>query len=132
MRARIPQHQNILWCGGPPRPSAQRSDPRLAFGDLVSRGVRGIVLEAFGTGNMPNHTTAGWLPWLREQRRKGLIIYLGSQCSLGPLHPELYKAGSVALSLGCHGGPQMTPGGRRRQRRRCRRLGPANRRHARP
>lgn len=28
---------------------------------------------------------------------------------MGPLHPELYKSGSVALKLGVESGPQMTP-----------------------
>lgn len=36
-------------------------------------------------------------------------IYLGSQCDLGPLHPELYKSGAQALALGVEAGPQMTP-----------------------
>ena len=56
------------------------SDPRMAYGDLVARGVRGIVLESFGVGNMPDGNAAGWLPWLREQTRAGLYVYLASQC----------------------------------------------------
>lgn len=40
-------------------------------------------------------------PWLQ--------VYLASQCHLGPLHPELYKAGAMALEMGMDGGPQMTP-----------------------
>jgi hypothetical protein len=38
------------------------------------RGVRGIVLEAFGVGNMPDARGDGWLPWLREQRKRGLLV----------------------------------------------------------
>ena len=39
-----------------------------------------------------------------------MLVYLSSQCRLGPLHPELYKAGSVALSMGVEPGvSQMTP-----------------------
>ena len=34
-------------------------DPRVAYGDLYARGVRGIVLEAFGLGNMPDTSQAG-------------------------------------------------------------------------
>lgn len=30
------------------------SDPRIAYGNLVERGVKGVVLEAFGVGNMPD------------------------------------------------------------------------------
>ena len=88
------------------------SDPRTAYGDLAARGIRGMVLEAFGTGgwvagmrvqeyrvarlqqavadqnrwpagNMPDLREAGWLPWLRAQRKKGVIVYLSSQCRVG-------------------------------------------------
>eukprot|EP00873_Tetraselmis_striata_P042011 jgi/Tetstr1/462275/TSEL_007293.t1 len=90
-------------------PIVPGSDPRKAYGDLAARGVRGVVLEAFGVGNMPDTTDAGWLPWLRSQRKKGLHIYLASQCRAGTLNPELYHSGSVALALGVEAGPQMTP-----------------------
>ena len=81
-------------------------DPRQAYGDLVGRGVKGIVLESFGVGNMPNQL---WLPWLRAQRRAGLMVSMVSQCSSGPLQPDLYASGSAALALGVEAGPQMTP-----------------------
>lgn len=42
--------------------------------DLMGRGVRGVVLEAFGVGNMPDSVTQGWLPWLRDQTKKGLKV----------------------------------------------------------
>ena len=34
--------------------------------------MRGIVLETFGVGNMPDLPVHGWIPWLRAQRKKGL------------------------------------------------------------
>lgn len=124
-------------------------DPRIAYGDLYARGIRGIVLEvrggrrsggiclffrriflheyiyqyndkdkviifsfengaivyilipqAFGVGNMPDTTESGWIPWLKDQKHKGLKIYLASQCRQGPLHPELYRSGSSAVDAG--------------------------------
>ncbi len=84
-------------------------DPRAAYGDIYARGVRGVVLETFGVGNMPDLPMHGWLPWLRQQRKKGLQVYLASQCGAGTLHPELYRSGSLALELGVQAGPQMTP-----------------------
>ena len=46
----------------------------------------------------------------KKKTKKGVLVYLSSQCRLGPLHPELYKAGSVALSMGVEPGvSQMTP-----------------------
>lgn len=90
-------------------PVVPGSDPRTAYGDLVDRGVKGIVLEAFGVGNFPDLPQQGWVPWLRQQTRKGLQVYLASQCHLGPLNPELYKSGALALEMGVEAGPQMTP-----------------------
>ena len=60
-------------------------------------------------GNMPDRAESGWLTWLRGLRKKGVLVYLGSQCAVGPLHPELYRSGSEALKLGVESGPQMTP-----------------------
>ncbi|KAL3140699.1 hypothetical protein ABBQ32_005255 [Trebouxia sp. C0010 RCD-2024] len=90
-------------------PIVPGSDPRAAYGDLVERGVKGVVLEAFGVGNMPDLPQQGWLPWLRQQRKKGLQVYLSSQCTEGTLNPELYRSGQVALSMGVEAGPRMTP-----------------------
>jgi hypothetical protein len=36
--------------------------------------VKGIVLEAFGVGNFPDLPQQGWVPWLRQQTRKGLQV----------------------------------------------------------
>lgn len=85
--------------------------PEVAYGDLYGRGVRGIVLEAFGVGNMPmsDDNVTGWIPWLRGQREKGMMIYLTSQCESGDMHPELYATGSLALEMGAQAGPIMTP-----------------------
>ena len=41
-------------------PIVPGSDPRTAYGNLMERGVRGIVLESFGVGNMPDTEGAGW------------------------------------------------------------------------
>ena len=55
-------------------------------------------------GNMPDHVDSGWLPWLKEQRRKGVMVYLSSQCAVGPLHPRgrsiCGRSMSGALSVG--------------------------------
>jgi len=86
-------------------PIVPGSDAAKAYGDLYGRGVRGIILEAFGVGNFP----ATWLSFLTEQSKKGLRIYLSTQCESGDLHPELYASGQGALDLGAKSGPLMTP-----------------------
>ncbi|KAA8491378.1 L-asparaginase 1 [Porphyridium purpureum] len=84
-------------------------DPRLAYGDPAARGVKGIVLEAFGVGNMPDKRKFGWLPFIKAARDAGVLIYLGSQCQTGALAPELYKSGAAALKYGVYSANQMTP-----------------------
>jgi hypothetical protein len=61
-------------------PIVPGSDPRTAYGDLAERGVKGVVLEAFGVGNMPDLPQQGWMPWLRQQTKKGLQV-----CGFGVL-----------------------------------------------
>ena len=81
-------------------PVVPGSDPRVCYGNLVERGVRGIVLEAFGKGNIPDVDEAGWLPWLKDMRRQGLTIHLTTQCRGGSLQPDLYRSGKAALEMG--------------------------------
>lgn len=90
-------------------PVVPGSDPRTAYGDLYGRGVRGVVLEAFGVGNLPDQSGDGWLPWLKDQTAKGLQVCLASQCVTGPLQPALYRAGQLAAQMGVEAGPSMTP-----------------------
>ncbi len=44
------------------------------LGETAARGVKGVVLEAFGAGNMPDNPEHHWLPWLKEQREAGLQV----------------------------------------------------------
>jgi L-asparaginase type I len=90
-------------------PIVPGTDPRQSYGDLSGRGVHGIVLEAFGAGNMPDAEHHQWLPWLKQQREAGLQVYLSSQCQKGGLQPDLYASGSGAMAMGCEAGPLMTP-----------------------
>jgi L-asparaginase/Glu-tRNA(Gln) amidotransferase subunit D len=85
-------------------------DPRVAFGDCASRGLKGIVLETFGLGNAPDDPASGWLPWIEAQRAAGLAVWIASQCSSGgDLRPDLYRSGALALAAGAEAGPRMTP-----------------------
>ena len=36
--------------------------------------MRGIVLEAFGVGNMPDLPKQGWLPWLKKCVKQGIKV----------------------------------------------------------
>ena len=77
--------------------------PELAYGDLHGRGVRGIVLEAFGVGNMPMSVddVSGWIPWLRGQRNKGMVIYLTSQCESGDVRVGAFPNPGTLFLVPC-------------------------------
>ena len=85
-------------------PIVPGADPREIFGSGFSaeNGPRGIVLEAFGVGNFNDEL----VPWVREQRERGIEVLLSSQCHAGELHPELYRSGSGALLAGARAGPR--------------------------
>lgn len=89
-------------------PVVPGSDPRISYGDFATRGVRGIVLSAFGLGNLPDVEAAGWVPWIAQQRAAGVRVVLTSQCSAGPLNPSLYRSGSAALGIGAEAAGMMT------------------------
>lgn len=77
-------------------------DPRLAYGsgrDVAERGVRGVILEAFGVGNIPDRPEQGWRRFLVELTGAGVLVCLSSQCRTGPLRPDAYAAGVAALEL---------------------------------
>ena len=84
-------------------------DPTKAYGNLYDRGVRGIVLEAFGVE----------MPGAGSRRRDGSVVAFAARTRdggvshqsvrVGDLHPELYATGSLAMEMGAEAGPMMTP-----------------------
>ena len=86
------------------------ADPRVIFGSFASSenemGPRGLVLEAFGVGNFNDLEEAGFVPWIEEQRAKGIEVLLSSQTHAGEMHPELYISGRGALLAGARAGPR--------------------------
>lgn len=56
---------------------------RLFGGEVVQPGhdhlcctQNSLMHAAVGVGNMPDRPQQGWLPWLRQQRKKGLQVSL--------------------------------------------------------
>lgn len=82
--------------------------PKSAFGDLSARGVRGLVIDAFGLGNLPMHGRTQWTEWLDELQCKGVWVYIGSQCMKGPLNTTLYKNGVGNINTGINCSKRMT------------------------
>lgn len=69
-------------------------------------GLRGVILETFGSGNAPN------FPWLREILKKsvdsGILILNVSQCHGGKVIPGRYLSGRWLQEIGVLNGADIT------------------------
>ena len=67
---------------------------------------RGIVIEAFGSGNTPNHDTFANV--LSEYVSNGGILLSISQCTSGSIQPGKYASGHLLAQLGAWNGTDLT------------------------
>jgi L-asparaginase len=93
-----------------PRVLAVRVFPGLAP-DLVRGairvGVRGLVLEAYGTGNLP-HAAGSLIPAIEEARARDVPVLVVSQCFRGAVDLGTYGGGADAAKAGAISGGDMT------------------------
>lgn len=81
-------------------------DPRLLIGALRV-DVKGIVLEAFGAGNVP-HLENSLVPVIEEATRRDIPVVIASQCARGAVDLSRYEGGSAAAKAGAIGAATMT------------------------
>jgi L-asparaginase len=81
-------------------------DPALVRG-AVRAGVRGLVLEAYGTGNLP-HLAGSLIPAIDEARARGVPVVVVSQCPRGAVDMRRYAGGAAAAAAGAISGGDMT------------------------
>lgn len=73
---------------------------------LAIDGVRGVVLETYGTGNAP---TAKWfIDVLRDAIARGIAIVNTTQCQGGAVAMHLYETGRQLQDIGVISGYDMT------------------------
>jgi L-asparaginase len=84
-------------------------DPKLLLGALAS-GVRGIVLEAFGSGNVP-HLERSLVPVFEQARATDVPVVIVSQCARGAVDLESYGGAIAAAAAGAISGGDMTSEG---------------------
>ena len=73
---------------------------------VLESGVRGIVLEAFGAGNIPHGEAL--LPALKLARERGVLIVVTSQCGKGCVRLGAYAASMHLSAAGAISGLDMT------------------------
>ena len=81
-------------------------DPDLVRG-AIRLGVRGLVLEAYGTGTLPN-LVGSLMPALEEARERGVPVVVVSQCLRGFVELGRYEGGTAAAAAGAISGGDMT------------------------
>jgi L-asparaginase len=81
-------------------------DPELIRGALRA-GVKGLVLEAYGTGNLP-HLGGSLIPALEEAHALGVPVLVVSQCPRGFVDMRRYGGGAAAAAAGAISGGDMT------------------------
>ena len=81
-------------------------DPDLVRG-AVRLGIRGLVLEAYGTGTLPN-LAGSLIPALEEARERGVPVVVVSQCLRGFVELGRYEGGAAAEKAGAISGGNMT------------------------
>jgi len=65
----------------------------------LSRGARGLVIEAFGSGRVP----PSWVPVIEKARTWGVTVVIASRCSSGPMWDNYSYSGAYRelRELGC-------------------------------
>ena len=82
-------------------------DPRLVIG-AIRAGVRGLVLEGYGTGNLPSLVGSSVIPAIEEASARGVPVVVVSQCPRGHVELERYAGGAAAARAGAIDGGDMT------------------------
>jgi L-asparaginase len=71
----------------------------------VAAGMRGVVVQGFGAGNMPQR---GWPQAIERATRAGVAVVVHSQCLRGHVQLGAYEGGRAALQAGGLGAAWMT------------------------
>lgn len=69
-------------------------------------GLKGVVLESFGSGNAPRYEW--FLHELRNAVKRGIVIVNVTQCSTGSVQMELYRTGNTLKDIGVISGYDST------------------------
>lgn len=78
----------------------------LDFIDLNS--VKAVILEAFGSGNMPIHGDYSLLPFIERCRNQGVRLVITSQAAYDSVELDQYASGRAAKKRGALSAGEMT------------------------
>jgi len=76
--------------------------------NLLQPPLKGLILEAYGVGNGPDHNQ-DFLSALKEATARGVVILVCTQCLAGTVNLGGYQSGSALVKAGVISGHDMTP-----------------------
>ena len=82
----------------------QPSLPVTFLRKILDTGCKGVILKAFGAGNIPNDI----ITFLREAKSSDIPVVVLSQCNKGITQMQLYQVGYQVLEAGAIAGRDMT------------------------
>lgn len=74
---------------------------------VLDMGYRGIVIEGFGSGNIPTEENA-LTEAIREAVDRGCFVVISSQCTFGQADLSMYEVGRAAADVGAMSAFDMT------------------------
>ena len=77
------------------------------LGYYLDRGYKGIILESFGAGGVPNDEN-NWLPNLERLIQNGVRVVCATQCIYDGVNLDLYPIGTLAQKLGAESAGTLT------------------------
>lgn len=77
------------------------------FDQILTEKLKGIVIETFGTGNIPNDGNA-LLPLVKKAVENGTVITVCSQCPQGTVSLGAYETSSALADAGAVSGKDLT------------------------
>jgi len=77
------------------------------FEPIMTEDLRGVVVETFGSGNIPNGGTA-LLPMIEKAARNGTVLTVCSQCPQATVQIGAYEASSALKKRGAVSGRDVT------------------------
>ena len=79
-----------------------------AFESIMTEKLKGVVLETFGTGNIPSSSSGALIPIINKAYENGILIVVCSQCIQGSVSLGAYEASKSLIDIGAISGKDMT------------------------
>ena len=74
---------------------------------IIDLGYHGIVIEGFGSGNIPTKENA-LTGAIKQALDDGIVVVMSTQCAFGQADLSLYEVGKIAMDLGALSAYDMT------------------------